>query len=170
MNYLQINNGWHNPHAQCNGGLRCACFAVIMPLTSSCRRSSYWIERTGVDRSTLTTVTTPTPFLTCCSTSTSTPYAPTWRGSPATWPAPPGEANLGTPRTVTSSGPLRPHTIHSGTLHFNADGNVTTVNETGEERCYCYSFCAPLDDQQGEWTLTVTKMEGTLRALIPSNE
>jgi len=35
------------------------------------------------------------------------------------------------------------------------------MNETGEEGCYCYSFFAPLYDQQGEWTLlTVTELVG----------
>lgn len=36
------------------------------------------------------------------------------------------------------------------------------MNETGEEDCYChdYGFLAPLYDQQGEWTLTVTELVG----------
>jgi hypothetical protein len=52
--------------------------------------------------------------------------------------------------------------VLSGTLQFKADGSVTTVNETGEEDCYCYGygFLAPLYDQRGEWTLTVTELVG----------
>ena len=34
------------------------------------------------------------------------------------------------------------------------------MNETGEEGCYCYGFLAPLYDQRGEWTLTVTELVG----------
>jgi hypothetical protein len=41
---------------------------------------------------------------------------------------------------------------------FKADGSVTTMNETGKEGCY--GFFAPLYDQRGEWTLTVTKSAG----------
>jgi len=52
--------------------------------------------------------------------------------------------------------------VLSGTLQFKTDGSVTTVNETGEEDCYCYGhgFLAPLYDQRGEWTLTVTELVG----------
>ena len=34
------------------------------------------------------------------------------------------------------------------------------MNKTGKKGCYCYSFFAPLYDQQGEWTLTVTELVG----------
>jgi hypothetical protein len=34
------------------------------------------------------------------------------------------------------------------------------VNETGEEGCYSCDFFAPLYDQRGEWTLTVTELVG----------
>jgi len=47
-----------------------------------------------------------------------------------------------------------------GTLQFKTDGSITTVNKTRKEGCYCYSFFAPLYDQQGEWTLTVTELVG----------
>ena len=54
----------------------------------------------------------------------------------------------------------RPGLLRS--LQFKTDGSVTTVNETGEEDCYCYGhgFLAPLYDQRGEWTLTVTELVG----------
>ena len=38
------------------------------------------------------------------------------------------------------------------------DGSVT--NESEEESCYRYSVWAPLDDQSGEWTLTVSELVG----------
>ena len=37
---------------------------------------------------------------------------------------------------------------------------ITTVNRIGEGTCYLYSVLAPLDDQSGEWTLTVTELVG----------
>jgi hypothetical protein len=37
---------------------------------------------------------------------------------------------------------------------------ITEVSRIGEGDCYRYSILAPLDDQQGEWTLTVTELAG----------
>jgi len=41
-----------------------------------------------------------------------------------------------------------------------AGESVPTVSETGEEGCYSCDFFAPLHDQRGEWTLTVTELVG----------
>lgn len=41
-----------------------------------------------------------------------------------------------------------------------ADESVPMVNETGEEGCYSCDFFAPIYDQRGEWTLTVTELVG----------
>ena len=41
-----------------------------------------------------------------------------------------------------------------------ADESIPMVNETGEEGCYSCDFFAPIYDQRGEWTLTVTELVG----------
>lgn len=44
---------------------------------------------------------------------------------------------------------------------YNLNGSaITTVGRIGEGTCYRYSVLAPLDDQSGEWMLTVTELVG----------
>jgi len=50
--------------------------------------------------------------------------------------------------------------VLSGRLRFKPDGSINAVDETEQEGCYCYSFLASLQDQRGEWTLTVTELVG----------